>query len=55
MKRLTIIIRHQGNGMYQLEAYDNWVVVREEKNFPTQEAAAKRAEELREENDAASP
>jgi hypothetical protein len=53
MKKLTIIIRHQLNGLYQLEAYDNGVVVKEEKNFPSQEAAAKRADELREENDAA--
>ena len=55
MKKLTIIIRHQGDGQYMLQAYDNGIVVKEEKNFKTQEAAAMRAEELREENDAASP
>ena len=38
-----------------LQAFDNGVVVKEEKNFPTQEAAAKRAEEIREEKDATAP
>ena len=55
MKRLTIIIRHQGNGLYMLQAFDNGVIVKEEKDFKTQEEAAKRADELREENDAATP
>ena len=55
MKKLTIIIRHQGGGRYMLQAFDNGVVVKEEKDFSTQEAAAKRAEEIREEKDVNAP
>ena len=53
VKRPTIVIRKQLNGMFVLQVYENGVLVKEERDFTDPQAASRRAEEIKEESDAA--
>ena len=55
VKHPTIVIRKQMNGLFVLKVYENGVLVKEERDFTDPQAASKRAEEIKEESDAASP
>ena len=56
MKRLTIKMIQQDNGLYKIQAFDNGIILKEEINLQY-ETAVQRIEQIQEEerNDAATP